>query len=82
MPLFESYERRIDKINEVLKANGIASLEEAKAICDEKGIDVAGIVKGIPVSYTHLKLSFSFPFVVRAVNPLHLWLWPKRKASA
>ena len=47
MPLFESYERRIDKINEVLKANGIASLEEAKAICDEKGIDVAGIVKGI-----------------------------------
>ena len=67
MPLFESYERRIDKINEVLKANGIASLEEAKAICDEKGIDVAGIVKGIqpicfenacwaytPVSYTHL----------------------------
>lgn len=47
MPLFESYERRIDKINEVLKANGIASLEEAKAICDEKGIDVASIVKGI-----------------------------------
>lgn len=47
MPLFESYERRIDKINEVLKANGIASLEEAMAICDEKGIDVAGIVKGI-----------------------------------
>lgn len=47
MPLFESYERRIDKINEVLKANGIASLEDAKAICDEKGIDVATIVKEI-----------------------------------
>ena len=39
MALFESYSRRIDKINEVLKANGIASLEEAKAICDAAGID-------------------------------------------
>ncbi|MEF9917953.1 MAG: GGGtGRT protein, partial [Eubacterium sp.] len=47
MPLFESYERRIDKINEVLKANGIASLEEAKAICDQKGLDVANIVREI-----------------------------------
>ena len=47
MALFESYERRIAKIEEVLAANGIASLEEAKAICDEKGIDVAGIVKSI-----------------------------------
>ncbi|MCT4663281.1 MAG: GGGtGRT protein [Tissierellales bacterium] len=47
MALFESYERRIDKINEVLKANGIASLEEAKKICDDKGIDVHEIVKSV-----------------------------------
>ena len=39
MALFESYERRIDTINAVLKENGISSLEEAKAICDAKGID-------------------------------------------
>ena len=39
MALFESYERRIDKINAVLAQYGIASIEEAKAICDEKGID-------------------------------------------
>ena len=37
--LFESYERRIDKINAVLAQYGIKSIEEAKAICDEKGID-------------------------------------------
>ena len=37
--LFESYERRIDHINEVLAQYGIASIEEAKAICDAKGID-------------------------------------------
>ena len=47
MALFESYERRIDNINAVLNANGISSIEEAKAICDEKGIDPYGIVKGI-----------------------------------
>jgi len=47
MPLFEGYERRIDKINEAIKAFGIASIEDAKKICDEKGIDVAEIVKGI-----------------------------------
>ena len=32
MALFESYERRIDKINEVLNSYGIASLEEAEKI--------------------------------------------------
>lgn len=47
MALFESYERRIDKINQVLADNGIASLEDAKKICDDKGVDVAGIVRGI-----------------------------------
>ena len=47
MALFESYERRIDNINAVLNANGIASIDEAKAICEEKGIDPYAIVKGI-----------------------------------
>ena len=43
MALFESYERRINQIEKVLNDNGIKSLEEAKEICDSKGIDVAGI---------------------------------------
>ena len=30
MALFEGYERRIDKINEVLNSYGISSIEEAK----------------------------------------------------
>ncbi len=47
MALFESYERRIKQINEALNKYSIASIEEAKAVCDEKGIDVAAIVKGI-----------------------------------
>ena len=39
MALFESYERRIDKVNAVLAQYGINGLDEAKAICDAKGID-------------------------------------------
>ena len=47
MALFESYERRIDQIIPVLKEYGINSIEEAKAVCDEKGINVYDIVKKI-----------------------------------
>ena len=39
MALFESFERRIEKINAVLAQYGINGIEEAKAICDAKGID-------------------------------------------
>jgi hypothetical protein len=47
MPLFESYDRRINQINKVLKSYGIESIEEAKKICDNKGVDVYKIVKDI-----------------------------------
>ena len=47
MALFESYERRIQQVNAALAKDGIKSLEEAKAICDAKGIDVAALVRGI-----------------------------------
>ena len=47
MALFESYERRIDKINEVLNSYGIASLEEAETITKDAGLDVYNQIKGI-----------------------------------
>ena len=47
MALFESYERRIKQIDKALADNGIASIEEAKAICDANGVDAYNIVKGI-----------------------------------
>jgi len=52
MPLFESYERRINQINTVLNSHGISSVEEARKICDEKGVDVYKIVKDIqPIAF-------------------------------
>ncbi len=52
MPLFESYDRRIKQINKVLNSNGISSLEEAKKICDDKGVDVFRIVREIqPIAF-------------------------------
>jgi len=47
MALFESYERRIGKIEKCLAKYGIASLEEARDMCLAKDIDVEKIVKGI-----------------------------------
>ena len=47
MALFESYERRIDKINEVLAAYGISSIEEAQQITKDAGRDVYNQIKGI-----------------------------------
>ena len=52
MALFESYERRIDNINAVLEEYGISSIEEAKQICDQKGIDPAATVRSIqPIAF-------------------------------
>ena len=47
MALFENYDRKIEKINGVLAANGISSLEEAMEICKAKGINPYDIAKEI-----------------------------------
>ena len=44
---FEGKEKRESSINECLKQYGIKSLEEAKEICTNAGIDVEKIVRGI-----------------------------------
>ena len=52
MQQFEGYERRIDKINGVLAQYGLKDLDEAKALCLSKGIDVEKLVKGIqPIAF-------------------------------
>lgn len=52
MALFESYDRRINQINTVLNNYGIKDIEEAKAICDAKGIDPYKMCKDIqPIAF-------------------------------
>jgi len=59
MPLFESYDRRIDKINTVLNSYGISSVEEARKICEDKGVDVYKIVKEIqPIAFENAMWSY------------------------
>ncbi len=59
MPLFESYDRRINQINKVLNSHGISSVEEAKQICDKKGVDVYKIVKDIqPIAFENAMWSY------------------------
>jgi len=47
MALFESYNRRIDKINTVLNSYGIASIEEAEQLTKDAGLDVYNQVRSI-----------------------------------
>ncbi|MBC5735596.1 GGGtGRT protein [Lawsonibacter faecis] len=60
MALFESYERRIDKINGVLKEYGIASVEECRDICTAKGFDPYEITKSIqPIAFENAAWAYT-----------------------
>lgn len=52
MAAFENSIYKIDKINAYLQDSQISGLEEARAICEEHGLDVFKIIKGIqPISF-------------------------------
>ena len=60
MALFESYERRIKQINEVLASYGIASIEEAEKITKDAGLDVYKMVEGIqPICFENAKWAYT-----------------------
>ena len=59
MALFESYERRINQILPVLKKYGIDSVEAAKKVCDDQGIDVGALVASIqPICFENAKWAY------------------------
>ncbi len=59
MPLFESYERRINQINTALNSYGIASIEEAEKITKEAGVDVYTLVESIqPICFENAKWAY------------------------
>ena len=60
MAQFEGYERREAKILGVLKEYGISSIDECKAICDEKGIDPYTIVTETqPICFENAKWAYT-----------------------
>ena len=62
---FEGKERRMAKIEECLAEYGIASLEEARDLCLSKGIDVAGIVKGVqPIAFENAVWAYTLGVAV------------------
>ena len=60
MATFEGYERRIDTINEVCTKYEIKDLDEAKKICDEKGVDPYKIVESLqPIAFENAKWAYT-----------------------
>ena len=47
MATFEGMERRMGQIEPFLKENGFKDLEECRALCLSKGVDVEAIVRGV-----------------------------------
>ena len=60
MALFESYERRIDKINGVLAEYGIKSVEECADICKDAGVAAYDICKGVqPIAFENAAWAYT-----------------------
>ena len=59
MALFESYDRRIAQVNAALNAAGIKDIDEAKAICDAKGIDPYAMCESTqPICFENAKWAY------------------------
>ena len=57
--MFESKDRRIEKIKKCLAEYGIASLEEAREICLSKNVDADEIVKGVqPIAFENASWAY------------------------
>ncbi|WP_281614307.1 GGGtGRT protein [Flammeovirga sp. SubArs3] len=59
MALFEGYERRINNINEVVTQYELGSLEDAKKLVEENGVDVYNIVTETqPIAFENAKWAY------------------------
>ena len=59
MALFESYDRRIAQITKALNEVGIKDLDEAKAICEAKGVDPYAMCESTqPICFENAKWAY------------------------
>ena len=72
MPLFESYERRINQINAVCAQYGIKDIEEARKMCQDKGFDPYEIVKGIqPIAFENAGWAYTLGAAIALKKGCH-----------
>ena len=72
MPLFESYERRINQINAVCEQYGIKDIEEARKMCQDKGFDPYEIVKGIqPIAFENAGWAYTLGAAIALKKGCH-----------
>ena len=72
MPLFESYERRINQINAVCAQYGIKDIEEARKMCQDKGFDPYEIVKGIqPIAFENAGWAYTLGAAIALKKECH-----------
>ena len=65
MVTFENYDRRVKGIEKCLTQYGIKDLDEAKAICLSRGIDVEKIVKGVqPICFDNAVWAYTLGVAV------------------
>ena len=65
MVQFEGQERRMPKINACLAEYGMSSLEDARQLCLDRGIDVEKIVKGVqPIAFENAVWAYTLGVAV------------------
>ena len=73
MPLFESYDRRINQINAVCEKYGIKNIEEAREMCKAKGFDPYEIVKSIqPIAFENAGWAYVLGAAIALKKEAHL----------
>ena len=70
--MFEGKERRIAKIEQCLAEYGLASLEEARALCQEKGFDPYKIVKDVqPIAFENASWAYTLGSAIALKKRCH-----------
>jgi hypothetical protein len=73
MPLFESYDRRINQILPVLNKYGFENIEETKKLCLDRVIDVHSIVKSIqPICFDNALWAYTLGAAIAIKKELNL----------
>ena len=66
---FEGYERRIDKINVALAKYGMKTLEEAKEVCLDKGVNPEEIVRSVqPIAFENAVWAYTLGCAIARTN--------------